>query len=124
MRSLGATVHITPSFSRASVECLETARAPARGLGLIQDLVEMRLYDLSQFGKMGMIALAVEQSPAKFFLQQPDRARQRRLRDVAAARGPSKVELLAERAEIDYLLHFHSGNSVDRLAELAKVEHH
>jgi hypothetical protein len=46
----------------------------------------MRLHDLSQFGKMGVITLAVEESPAKFFFQQPDRARQRRLRDVAAAR--------------------------------------
>jgi hypothetical protein len=46
----------------------------------------MRLHDLSQFGKMGVITLAVEESPAKFSFQQPDRARQRRLRDVAAAR--------------------------------------
>ena len=30
----------------------ETARTPARRPSLIQDLVEMRLYDLSQFGKM------------------------------------------------------------------------
>ena len=93
-------------------QLLDIERSPARRLRFVQDLVEVGLYDLSQFGKMSVISLAVKESPAKFFLEQADRARQRRLRDVAAARGPGEVQFLAERAEIDHLLHFHSAASL------------
>ncbi len=56
---------------------------------------------------MRVSALAVEQWPAKLVLELLDRARQRRLADVALLRGTREVQRAREGDEIADLLHFH-----------------
>ena len=76
-------------------------------LGVLPDLLELRAHQAAEVGQVGEMALAPEQEPAELLLELLDRARQRRLGDVAVLGGAGEVQRLADREEVADLMHFH-----------------
>jgi hypothetical protein len=82
----------------------------------------MRADHLSEFGQIGVAALAPEQRPTELVLQHLNRARQRRLRDVALVGGAREVQLPGDRQEIANLMHFHDKHLWDDKIALVAVQ--
>jgi len=70
-------------------------------------LLHRRQHTLAEIGQAGEVALAAEQLAAKLLLEPLDRARQRRLGNVALLRRPREVERARRTEKIADLVHFH-----------------
>jgi hypothetical protein len=70
----------------------------------------MRLNQPPEIGQVGQLALASQQETAELVLELLDRARQRRLRDIAQLRRPREAQGLRHCQEVADLMHFHARN--------------
>src|SRR5580693_3126920 len=70
-------------------------------------LLEMRADDFAERSEVRMPSRASEQGAAELSFQKLDRARQRRLGDLAELRGARKSAFGADGEEIFDLVHFH-----------------
>jgi hypothetical protein len=68
---------------------------------------KIRPHEISEIGQPDERIASLEQWPAKFSFQLPDRNRDRRLFDAAAVGGPRKTFFFAKREKIRDLMHFH-----------------
>jgi hypothetical protein len=100
------------SGSIALVGCTETSGHGLRGfaLGLRRRSVdpdEVRPYEISEIGQLGLRVITLKQSAAEFTLQFLNRAREGGLLDAATPGGPCEALVFAEGEEIGDLMHFH-----------------
>lgn len=72
-------------------------------------LLEVRADDFAERSEVRMPSRASEQGAAELSFQKLDRARQRRLGDLAELRGARKSAFGADGEEIFDLVHFHDG---------------
>jgi hypothetical protein len=70
-------------------------------------LLEIGLHHASELGQVGVRPLAVEERAAELALEELDRPRQRRLRDVATLGGAREVQFLGDGEEVAHLMHLH-----------------
>src|SRR6516164_1354102 len=73
---------------------------------------------MTELGQVCEMALAVKQRAPKLPLQLLNRARERRLRDVALLGGTREVQLLCDCEKITNLMHFHGSTPQSRSALL------
>jgi hypothetical protein len=84
--------------------------ARARGVGLGLDGLDVGQHHAPQFGKVGLIALAIEKPTAKLGFERLDGAREGGLGDVANLGSAGEVQLPSQRQEVPDLLHFHGAS--------------
>jgi hypothetical protein len=77
------------------------------GVGLLQNLFQMRLHAAAELGEADCACAAVEQRATELGLQLLDRCGERRLRDVTVLGSTSETQRLRRRKKISHLMHFH-----------------
>jgi hypothetical protein len=78
-----------------------------RGLGISEELTQMRLDEPTEVCQMRQLALAPQQQPAELLLELLDRPGQCRLRDIALLRRTCEIQGVGDRQKIAHLVHFH-----------------
>src|SRR6266536_3248235 len=97
-------------YANFQLAASELREIPCQALGLIrvlEDVLEVWPDHPTQFGEMRVCSLAMKQWPSEFGFQQLDRARQRRLRDVAPFSCLGEVQLVRNSQKISDLMHLH-----------------
>src|SRR5690348_7911457 len=95
-------------LERADLAFIDHRRQGAGALRRLVTLLEQRIHLLAERREHRRRTLAAEQVAAKLRLEQLDRARQRRLRDIALLRRAREVRRARDRQEIADLMHLHS----------------